>query len=516
MKSNMPTQLKYKKPSGKKTSGKKTSGKKTSGKKTSGKKTSGKKPSGKKPSSKKPSSKKPSSKKHSGKKTSGKKTGLTGGSSEIYKKIFKDRHDLKNAIKLMENTFNKKYKPCITIDDIDNELPYLHGDNCKTNLGLHIGQRKLLLSEVQFLTNNTQKYCIYPGSAPSHKTHFLANLFPDVKLILIDPNIFEIKLVDNGDLFRKRKHPDIIMLYNGFPTKSLTYGTNTLPEKMTKSEISDMLSYIENSNHKIYIIEDYMTDNLALILKQLGKCNFISDIRSNVTNTSPVDFDIIWNRSMVHNWINILQPEISMVKFRIPYYNSKEDFNDYPFANEHFETSKKFGVDFVNNYNNKIFSMSKAKLYLQAWSGQTSTEMRGWIEKKDISNIITYDITKIESKLFYYNKVTRCAYHTNVHANKKIHLCNCNDCAIESTIWDNYINLIYLNQPKRQIQAQKSRVEYYIKLTNILTSRSLVDKHNNTIYEPLTLEILKDMLNKKNNSTAYGHKVNRGNTGIRK
>ena len=441
-------------------------------------------------------------------------SGEKSNNTKMYEELFKNHKKKNIGIKLLEETFNKSYKPFITIDDIDNELEYLY-EKVNNNLGLHIGQRKLLLSEVQFLTNNTQKYCIYTGAAPSHKTHFLSELFPDVKFILIDPNIFEIKLVDNNDLFRKRKHNDIIMLYYGFPTKSMTYGSNITPEKMNKNEISDMISYIENSNHKIYIIEDYMTDNLAFILKKLGKCNFISDIRSNVTNTQPVDFDVIWNRSMVHNWINILQPEISMVKFRIPYYNSKENFDDYPFANDHFNTSKKFGVDFVKNYNNKEFWMSKSKLYLQAWAGQTSTEMRGWIEKKDISNIIKYDINNIESKLFYYNKITRCAYHINKHSNKILHLCNCNDCSIESTIWDNYIKLIYLKKSNKDIQKQKTKVEYYIKLTNRLTSRPLNIKHNNTIYEPLTPEKLNDMLSKKNNSTEYGFKLNRGNKGRR-
>ena len=84
-----------------------------------------------------------------------------------------------------------------------------------------------------------------------------------------------------------------------------------------------------------------MTTKLAQILKKLGCCNFISDIRSNVTNTSPMDFDVVWNRSMVHNWISILQPEISMVKFRVPYFNEGEDFSKYGFATEAFEESKK-------------------------------------------------------------------------------------------------------------------------------------------------------------------------------
>lgn len=492
----------------------KKSGKKNMGKKSAKKNTS-------KKSARKNTSKKNMSKKE-GKENTCKKAGKENMNSSsnkdntvmkeyIYKKLF--NKNIKKSIELMEKSLNKKYKPFIKIDDIDNELDYVYEKN-NNNLGLHIGQRKLLLSEVQFLTNNRQKYCIYVGAAPSHKTHFLAELFPDIKFILIDPNIFEIKIVENNELFRKHKHKDIIMLYYGFPTKSLTYGSNKILDDMDDTEISEMIQYIEKSDHKIYIIEDYMTDKLAIILKKLGVCNFMSDIRTNVTNKQPIDFDVIWNRSMVHNWISMIQPEMSMIKFRIPYYNSKENFNQYDFAKEHFETSKKFGIDFIENYNNKIFRISKATLYLQAWAGQTSTEMRGWIDKKDINNIIEYDLKKIESILFYYNKITRCAYHINKHANKKLCLCNCNDCAIESTIWNDYINLVYLKYPK--IDKNKTTIEYYIKLTNKLTSRPLDKKHNNTIYEPLTIEKLASMVSKKNNSTEYGDKINRGNTGIRK
>ena len=299
----------------------------------------------KKKSLKKKSLKKRKLKKKSLKNKSLKKKSLKkGGMPDVYVKLFGFYKNIEIGAKEIKNTYNKKFKPYLTIDNNSAKLQYGSGKS-SYNLGLHIGQRKLLLSEVQFLNNNTQKYCIYPGSAPSHKTHFLSTLFPDVKFILIDPNIFEIKIVENNGLFRKQQHNDIVMLYHGFPTNSLTYSKlkkkkNEIIEKLNDNEIDEMINFIKSSNHKIYIIEDFMTNKLALILKKLGTCNFISDIRSNVTNTSPVDFDIVWNRSMVHNWISTLQPEISMVKFRVPYFNESENFDDYKFAQESFNTSK--------------------------------------------------------------------------------------------------------------------------------------------------------------------------------
>ena len=452
-----------------------------------------------------------------------KKEKIQGGGllNDCINKIFGKNYTKKVlGEKLLMQSFNKKFKPYITIDDIDNNLSYQAGKD-RHHLGLHIGQRKLLLSEVQFLNNNTQKYCIYPGSAPSHKTHFLSKLFPNVKFILVDPNIFEIKLVENNTIFRKKKHKDIVMLYNGFATDSYKYSEiknikNKLIEKMDNNEINDIINFIKKSNYKIYIIEDYMTDKLSSILKKLGTCNFISDIRSNVTNTNPVDFDIIWNRSMVHNWISILQPEISMVKFRIPYFNEKEDFNKYNFAKETFKSSKTLksgSIDFLKDYSNKKFRMSKATLYLQPWSGPTSTEMRGWIKKQDIGNIINYDMKKIEDTLFYYNRIKRVNYHENKYTNESLHFCNCNDCAIESTIWQNYINNIA--KKNKNFGKEMHNIKYYINLTNNISSRPLHIKHNQTIYNALTADKLNELLNIKNMSTQYGNKINRGNTGIR-
>jgi hypothetical protein len=471
----------------------------------------------KKKSLKRKSLKKKSLKKKSLKKKSLKKKSLkTGGRLEVYKKLFGSYTYGEIGIKTIKNTYNKKFKPYLIIDKNSAKLKYGSGKS-SYNLGLHIGQRKLLLSEVQFLNNNTQKYCIYPGSAPSHKTHFLSTLFPDVKFILIDPNIFEIKIVENNGLFRKQQHKDIVMLYYGFPTISLTYSglkkkKNEIIEKLNDNEIDEMLNFIKTSNHKIFIIEDFMTNKLALILKKLGTCNFISDIRSNVTNTSPIDFDIVWNRSMVHNWISTLQPEISMVKFRVPYFNEPEDFNDYEFAKESFNTSKnlkKGSIDFIAEYKNQKFKMSKATLYLQTWAGPTSTEMRGWIKKSDISNIVNYDHSEIEDKLFYYNKIIRVNYHENKFANKELHFCNCNDCAIESTIWQDYIK----NISKKEVTAKE--IEHYINITNKVTSRNLKDKHTQIIYEPLTEKKLGELINMKNLSTEYGRALNKGNTGIR-
>jgi hypothetical protein len=400
---------------------------------------------------------------------------------------------------------SKEHSPILTIDDIKECLPYEpHTSN--RNMGLHIGQRKLLLSEVQFLTKHNTPYCVYAGSAPGHKTHLLSNMFPDIKFILIDPNKFDLVLTNKNSKIthRNEPHPDIIHLYYEYPTKSNAYLNNKNMSNMNTSDCKKMVDFIQTSSFKVFIIEDYMNISIANMLKKLN-CTFISDVRSNVDETAPSDFDIIWNTAMVYNWINKLQPEMTMIKFRIPYYNEVSDFDKYKHIYKtDFKIAKKSGIDFIQHYKDSVFKLSKCTLYIQAWKGSASTEMRGYIAKKDINNIITYDIKDIECKCYYYNKILRMCYHINNNANKNSHFCNCNDCAIENSIWVEYIDKI----------NQTNSVDHYITMTNRVTYRPLYKIHNNTLYDIIDDDKLEQMSRLHNNSTMYKpNSTQKGNKG---
>ena len=417
------------------------------------------------------------------------------GHINLYKKLF--RQDMV-----------KKHSPTMLFNDIKKQLPY-QSKMSNTNMGLHIGQRKLLLTEVQFLTNYSDiKYCIYVGSAPGNKTHFLSQLFPDIKFILIDPNKFDLVLADipNNSKITHRHQPnkDIIHIYYEYPTKSDIYLNNKKMNDLNTTEEGKLTDFIKNSTHKIFIIEDYMNMKISNMLKTLGNTSFISDVRSSIEGV-PNDFDIIWNTSMVYNWINVLQPEITMVKFRIPYYNEISDFNKYKdMYKDDFDISKKYGTDFINDYKTRKFKMSKCTLYIQPWKGYQSAEMRGYITKKDINNVIEYSIKDIENKLFYYNKILRMCYHTNINADKELHFCNCNDCAIENVIWDNYIKTFNTDNP----------VSHYINITNVITNRTLRNVHDINVYDIIDANKLEQMTKKTNKSTFYQNKTSqRGNKG---
>jgi cap2 methyltransferase len=147
---------------------------------------------------------------------------------------------------------------------------------------LHWGQRKLLLTEIEFLTNylsdNTylkkNTYVIYAGSAPGTHIEYLSKLFPDMYFMLYDPRQFSPKL---------NKNPYI----------------NTYEQFFTDDTAKEWIS-------------DKHPDKNIL---------FISDIRTGSTDMEIKDFEMcvkLDNENQM-SWYNIINPKKSMFKFRLPY-----------------------------------------------------------------------------------------------------------------------------------------------------------------------------------------------------
>jgi len=319
-------------------------------------------------------------------------------------------------------------RPVVTLDDIKTILPYAFNSGI-VKMGHHIGQRKLLLSEIQFLSKTKSKYCIYAGSSPGNKNMYLSEIFPHIKFIDVDPNKFDIVVGDKSH--RAVKHDDIVHLYYHYPTKSNTYKNNTSFADMTAMDKKNMLDFVIQSNAKIFIIEDYMTIDIAQWCVGLGDVSFISDIRSNVSGSEyPQDYDIYWNMAMMYNWITIMRPEYTMLKHRDSYGTDVDKTIRHP---DDFKLALSNGIDFASDYKDNVFRMSKGTLYIQAWAGRSSSELRLHIKRNDITNTITYD--KCEDKMFYFNSIGRSwVWRTNKNANKSLGFCHCNDCALENII----------------------------------------------------------------------------------
>ena len=215
--------------------------------------------------------------------------------------------------------------PAIKVDDIPSELAYERRSLTITP-NLHIGQRKLYLSELEFMLLYYEKVkaglvmddadastiIVYAGSAPGHHIYFMQELFPNTKWILIDPAPHELYLDITSRSHRNYTHEHIIHLKTG----NVPYNGTSVKIELTIANSQSICDFIRSTEYKIYIIEDYMSIDYATIFRGL-KCLFISDIRS----TDPFRDDQHKNESQIQEdmvlqqrWHTILNSRRSMLK----------------------------------------------------------------------------------------------------------------------------------------------------------------------------------------------------------
>lgn len=168
----------------------------------------------------------------------------------------------------------------LSIDEEDNYEYQRRQDQNKTLD--HWGQRKLLLTEMEFLTNYSEEIdlIVYIGCSPGSHIEILYKLFPN-KFLFYDPRNIEFKLNKNDKFFKK---------------------------PFTNSDA-------------YYIKKNYNTDNVIII----------SDMRSE--DKTKIGSDKIKNKQIKNDldsqkrWLEIIKPKISSLKFRLPYPN-ETDLND--------------------------------------------------------------------------------------------------------------------------------------------------------------------------------------------
>ena len=138
---------------------------------------------------------------------------------------------------------------------------------------LHWGQRKLLISEIEFLTlyGNGRNLVVYAGAAPGTHLRYLIRLFPETRFVLVDPAPSAIHSSDDG---------------------------------------------------KIVVLQEMFTDDVARKFAGRDDVLFLSDIRSgDPDRESMEDHEKVVVRDMraQEKWCHIIQPVKSMLKFRLPW-----------------------------------------------------------------------------------------------------------------------------------------------------------------------------------------------------
>ena len=282
-------------------------------------------------------------------------------SKEYLKTIEKEDKNLKGgyhriAIKQM------KIKIPQTIDDLLNKSKF-NGDVKDMAPSCHWGQKKLLLSEIQFLTNVCKKLntkslkdyaVVYVGAADGFHFPILYNLFPELIWILYDPGKFSKE------------------------------------------------SYMHPQKQKVKIFNQFFTDETIKHAQQNAenrKILFISDIR-----VTPKDEQVYVDMINQARWGTSIGADFMLLKFRLPY-NEPDTFK--PINIVDLKLNKKI----INNHDliAKDTIYLKGDVFLQLYHPQYSTELRLFVEKNtnnkyDLQN---YDYIEIENKIFNYNTEIR-------------------------------------------------------------------------------------------------------------
>ena len=222
---------------------------------------------------------------------------------------------------------------------------------------LHWGQLKLFLSTLQFLlyyAPRSQKvHVVYAGSADGNNINVITKMFPQCYWYLVDPR------------------PHYYLLYK--------------------------------NPRVLEIKKEYFTNEVANNYKKKLKGEFVlfmSDIR-----LEPTEELIAKDLVMQQDWVDIIEPEYSQLKFRLP------------------RTGKKY-----NYYEGEI--------YYQIYPQEASTETR-LVTKKGAKKI-EYDVEDYEGKCYYHNRVSRASNYKQTIKHSKSFLDNCYDCTMFLILLDKY------------------------------------------------------------------------------
>jgi dsRNA-specific ribonuclease len=272
----------------------------------------------------------------------------------------------------------KKFdSPIKLVQELPDELPYIHNCCKNSRTVLHNGQRKLFNTLLAFLNKYYDKdieTCLYIGSSPGQNIAAVAELFPKVKFYLYDGKHTKTKQLPNVEIVRNDKNEGV---------------------KFTD-----------------YVLSQFLNRNASTLL--------FSDIR-NVDNKGNVTEEIVdSDLNLQLSWITKLKPKAFCLKFRLPYVDpnkSKTTFKEYvdglgilqPYAPESTTEIR------LMNESSKIFD-NKGNLKLIKWS-----------------------LTTHENRMFYLNILIReWAYYTNVD-DDVIGGDNCFDCALETDICKKFL-----------------------------------------------------------------------------
>lgn len=232
---------------------------------------------------------------------------------------------------------------------------------------LHSGQRKLLMAEIDFLTDvsNDGDIVVYAGAAPGSHISTLLALFPNISFHLYDNASFSSNLRNKVT----GRFVDRVIVHNEYLSAQLCNEryANTLGNLLFISDIRTNTS----SNNKL------MCSEFANTNEHSTNC---------VVKSKPTNDDVTKDNSTNLALVNALQPKHCMLKFRLPYDDGST-------------------------------CMLRGELRLQCWSGHESTETR--LVSSYPYETTNYSHREYEERMFCHN-IRRLKRVTDMRLNEYV------------------------------------------------------------------------------------------------
>jgi cap2 methyltransferase len=257
-----------------------------------------------------------------------------------------------------------------------------------TSENTHAGQRKLLMSEIYFMTNvhieralanptldaDAPFLCIYAGACPCTHLNVLMSMFPNVLFVLVDPAFSELK----NRARTKRIDENRVVVWG---------------EKFSEHIIDIIHAWIGVRNFKqgsaqFKSIPDtyfpYFTDLYKLVpfdVELREDILFISDIRVNARDETAIESDM--DRQAI--WFHQIKASYGLLKFRLPY------------------VTEQWGSNWRQHGLMRVYLAGD--VYMPIWGPRSTTECRLFVKRN--CDVSTYDPIKHECKFAGFNQHDR-------------------------------------------------------------------------------------------------------------
>ena len=292
----------------------------------------------------------------------------------------------------MDNNLFLSKNLLVDLEDPTKRLVYDAGNKGNSVRNVHYGQLKLFVTEMWCLSkvvNSMENIIIlYVGSAPGFHIPVLLEYFPMITEIhCYDPYATEIKETDVVKIY---KEPFTTELAEQWASRENVIFMSDI-RSGDPADIKQKVAVINRESFDQFKEDSVRLNRLTKSRDQSTKKNAEKDLlflqrqyddfMVNFNITVDISHDnMVWeNMKDQEAWMKIIQPEVSYLKFRLPY------------KQEH---------DYVVNGE---VEYNTGDLYFQPFTTQRGTETRLLVMKSDIGVVKKYNIEHYEQACYYHN-----------------------------------------------------------------------------------------------------------------